>query len=199
MHFLCSYGNFSCWCTWQIEIEQLQQFSEDSTRQGCQECTGLFLGPLSMLPLSCGNSCAFVLVVLFFGRWVNKRPLILFPPQNLLCVLCLACCSLKCKTSVSLRFLCIWKPKNGGGAASTSSAGTTGLFYPETHKMRLFPGKTMEHHCWLPKPLTTRHVLMKDEVINFQMRGGQCCKSNGGRTAGGGNGLLTGCYHSCAP
>lgn len=159
----------------------------------------LFLGPLSMLPLSCGNSCAFVLVVLFFGRWVNKRPLILFPPQNLLCVLCLACCSLKCKTSVSLWFLRIWKPKNGGGAASTSSAGTTGLFYPETHKMRLFPGKTMEHCCWLPKPLTSRHVLMKDEVINFQMKGGQCCKSNGGRTAGGGNGLLTGCYHSCAP
>lgn len=25
------------------------------------------------------------------------------------------------------------------------------------------------------------------------MKGGQCCKSNGGRTAGGGNGLLTGC------
>lgn len=31
------------------------------------------------------------------------------------------------------------------------------------------------------------------------MKGGQCCKSNGGRTAGGGNGLLTGCYHHCAP
>lgn len=49
---------------------------------------------------------------------------------------------------------------------STNSAGTTGLFYPETHKMRLFPGNTMEHHCWAPKPLTTRHMWMKDEVIS---------------------------------
>lgn len=118
-----------------------------------------------MLPLSCGNSCAFVLVVLFFGRWVNKRPLILFPPQNLMCVLCLACHSLECKTSASLWFLHLWRPKNGGGAVSTNSAGTTGLFYPETHKMRLFPGNTVEHHCWAPKLLTTTHVLMKDEVI----------------------------------
>lgn len=49
---------------------------------------------------------------------------------------------------------------------STNSAGTTGLFYPETHKRRQFPGQTMEHHCWVPKPLTTRHVLVKDEVIS---------------------------------
>lgn len=119
-----------------------------------------------MLPLSCRNSCAFVLVVLFFGRWVNKRPLILLPPQNLMCVLCLACHSLKCKITVALWFLHIWRPKNGGGAVSTNSAGTTGLFYPKTHKRRQFSGQTMEHHCWVPKPLTTRHVLVKDEVIS---------------------------------